>query len=194
MSKKRSHFKTNRTTPPPLPVSRTLTLERYGETQIFNDNGQIFTDKKNLSPRLEGDTSVPFIRTFPSGETRLTYMDRGPRVYALACKFIAHGGRFLVRKNERLLLDLVAIVCSHGNSDDATCVAMVEDCPESEELFAQVDWLIASAVDGLDRAQSTEDGVDGDISQSHLSANSDPRREEGVGLEVERQLGGETIH
>lgn len=109
--------------------------------------------KTNTQTVILGATEIPFIRTFPSGETRIHGMDRGKELFSLASKFIAHGGRYLVRKNERGLVDLVAVICRDGESDDVKCVGMIEDAQDDASILDEVDSLVKCSVASLDVVQ-----------------------------------------
>lgn len=104
------------------------------------------------TPRLRGDTSIPFIRTFPSGETRLQTIDRGPDRHRDACKFIAHGGRYLILVVPGGTVEMVAVICRTGESDDARAVAF-EECENGPELLDRVDLLVRRSVAALDAVQ-----------------------------------------
>lgn len=99
---------------------------------------------------------VPFIRAFPSGEKRLQQIQVHPEIYALACKFIAHGGRYLVFINGQGDVELIAATMS--NPQTATGQADVveaakETVPNGPELPPAVDRLIRTSVEKLDSLQ-----------------------------------------
>jgi hypothetical protein len=103
------------------------------------------------APALAPTTAIPFIRSFPNGTTRLATVDRGEEMYALACQFIAAGGRYLVMKMPDESVELVAAL-GNGPGKEPTGVAC-ETTEDGPAMLDAVDRLVRESVARLDRLQ-----------------------------------------
>lgn len=92
---------------------------------------------------------IPFIRAFPSGEKRLQEIERPAEIQALASKFIAYGGRYLVAIHSDEKVELVAAL---GDADGIRKIAE-ETTPNGPEMIDAVDRLVKASVEGLDTVQ-----------------------------------------
>lgn len=68
-------------------------------------------------------TLIPFIRAFPSGEKRLQQIERPMDIYMKACRFIAHGGRYLIavlpnQNNTDVCVEMIAAMVMNETVDD----------------------------------------------------------------------------
>lgn len=105
------------------------------------------------TPFVLGSREIPFIRTLPNGETRLTTIDLGREEYRDAAnRFIAHGGRYLIRINEEGRVDLVAVLCRDGESDDAQAVVVAE-CDNGPDLIDTCRRMVLDSVRNMGAVQ-----------------------------------------
>lgn len=86
--------------------------------------------------------TIPFIRCFPGGGRGLQEITRSPKIEALARKFIAHDGRFLIEILKDTTVSLIAIIDVNGKAKDVAR----ESCPNGPDLPKAVDRLIRAAV------------------------------------------------
>jgi hypothetical protein len=101
---------------------------------------------------------VPFIRAFPNGEKRLQLISRTPEIYALACKFIAHGGRYLSYVNDKAEVEMIAATMRNPATDpmgvlDPVVEMAKETVPNGPEVPLAVDRLVRTSVEKLDSLQ-----------------------------------------
>jgi hypothetical protein len=92
---------------------------------------------------IQASYEIPFVRIFPSGTRGLQTIDRGEAMYALACRFIAAGGRFGIYIDTDGSVDMVALMKT-AQGDDG--VAAQEITTNDHRLSAAVDRLIRNAV------------------------------------------------
>ncbi len=92
---------------------------------------------------------VPFIRAYPDGTRGLSEIERPVEIHALATKFIAHGGRYLIAAIGDGTVELVAAM---PGDDDIVKVAS-HKVPNGHALPAAVDDLVRASVERLDAVQ-----------------------------------------
>lgn len=101
----------------------------------------------------KGDTEIPFIRHNPAPGVKkgLQTIDRGPKVYAEAIKFIARGGRFVSQITPHGKAQLVAGFPVKGGAKDELAVVAEEFCENNPSAVGHaVDRLVTAAVFGMD--------------------------------------------
>lgn len=104
------------------------------------------------APLKPASTEIPFIRSFPSGTTRLTTIDRGKELYGLACQFIAAGGRYMVMKmDDGETVELVAAL-GNGPGKEPTGIAC-ETTEDGPPMLDAIDRLVRDSVARLDKLQ-----------------------------------------
>jgi len=122
---------------------------------------------RNVKLPTMGASEIPFIRVFPSGEKRLQTLERPQDIYLKACKFIAHGGRYLVSilikpNNVEVEAEVIAAMPMNEVLDDNGVVRQEqhvrevasEKCPhDGPELLAAIDRIIEKSVARLDEVQ-----------------------------------------
>lgn len=91
---------------------------------------------------IQSNYEIPFIRIYPSGERVLQAIDRGETLYLLACKFIAHGGRFGAYILADGSVDVVALM--KGPDGDEVAVAK-ETSTNDARLLDAVDRIVTAA-------------------------------------------------
>lgn len=110
---------------------------------------------------------VPFIRAFPPtpafprGERKLQQIKRSHEVYMLACRFLAHGGRYLMAEIEGEV-HLVAAIAPAGqvvNIDTDIIMLAEEKVPNGPGLPEAVDRLVRASLVELDKAQEASSVV-----------------------------------
>lgn len=104
------------------------------------------------APLINGGShpEIPFIRALPNGLRTLQTIDRGPELYASACKFIARGGRYMIAIMDTNHVELVA-----GMEDCEGRLIKVahETSGNGPELMAAVDRLVRASVENMDTLQ-----------------------------------------
>lgn len=82
---------------------------------------------------------IPFIRVFPNGRNGLTEVIRPREIEALACRFIATGGRYLITIDPDGTVKLAAAVLrADGEPEEAAS----ETCENGPQLLMAVDRLV----------------------------------------------------
>lgn len=102
---------------------------------------------------IQASYAIPFIRISPSGTRGLQTIDRGEAMYALACKFIASGGRYGIYIDVDGSVDLVAVV-NGPNGDDM--LAAQEISSNDAQLPAAVDRLVKASIVSMDEGVAPE--------------------------------------
>lgn len=92
---------------------------------------------------VQASYPIPFIRIFPFGERGLQQVDRGEALYALACRFIAGGGRYGIYIKDDGSVDLVALM--KGPNGDETPIA-TETSSNDARLLEAVDRIVKASV------------------------------------------------
>ena len=85
--------------------------------------------------------TIPFIRVFPNGRNGLTEITRSADIEALAHRFIAHDGRYLIMIAEDGAVKLAAVVLVDGEPDGVAA----ESCGNGPELLEAVDRLVRAS-------------------------------------------------
>lgn len=84
---------------------------------------------------------MPFVRMMPNGRRVLNEIARSPKIEALAQRFVAHDGRFLIEILKDSTVSLIAIIDVDGKATDVAR----ETCANGPELPKAVDRLIKAA-------------------------------------------------
>lgn len=95
---------------------------------------------------IQSKWEIPFVRIYPDGRRGLQTIDRGETLYTLACRFIAHGGRYGICINEDGTVDMVAVL--NQNGDDV--LAAQEIAGNDGRLLDATDRLVRASVVSLD--------------------------------------------
>lgn len=94
---------------------------------------------------------VPFVRARPDGSTGLSVIKRPEDIQAMANRFLAHGGRYLIAAMEDGTVQMVAATASVV---DGELVNMAErTVPNGVMLPNAVDELVRDSVKALDEMQ-----------------------------------------
>lgn len=101
------------------------------------------------------DTEIPFIRynAKPGIPKSLHTIDRGPKVYAEALQFMAHGGRFVCQITPWGKAQLIAGLPVRGGAEGELSIVAEEIVPNTPSAIGEaVDRLVSAAVRDMDAA------------------------------------------
>lgn len=87
--------------------------------------------------------TIPFIRVFPNGRNGLTEITRSADIEALAHRFIAHDGRYLIMIADDGAVKLAAVVLRDGEPDEVAA----ETCDNGPKLLEAVDRLVRKSAE-----------------------------------------------
>lgn len=93
---------------------------------------------------------IPFIRAFPDGHQVLSEIERPSDIQALANRFIAHGGRYLVAV---LSDEEVRLVAATMGRDGETVEMASEVTANGPAILDAVDRLVRNSLVNLDLLQ-----------------------------------------
>jgi hypothetical protein len=86
--------------------------------------------------------TIPFIRGYPNGARGLQEIDRTRATEAMAHRFIAHDGRYLIEVLKDGTVSLIAIIDVDGKAKDVAR----ETCANGPALLKAVDRLVTKSV------------------------------------------------
>lgn len=95
-------------------------------------------------------SEIPFIRTLPDGTTKVTTVDRGKEIGALASHFLAAGGRYLVMKMPDETVEMVAVL---SNGDEEPTAVACETTEDGPPMLDAIDRLVRDSVQRVGRLQ-----------------------------------------